>query len=219
LVPRRKLSVPRTGPFARYSRFVGLMKVLLPSLAAVLLGLVVVWPRLMLEDKRFQLGFAKLPSKEVETLAMQNPRYYGLDDSNRPFTVTADWARQEPGSSDLITLEAPKADFMSNSGANVVLDATQGLYRQPQKLLDLSGGVNLYHDAGYEIHTPTAVIDLAKGSARGIDPVTGHGPQGAIEAEGFEIAGKGKLITFAGKSHLSLRAASPKGSDKKGKRR
>lgn len=214
----RKLMAPRTGPFARYSRFVGLMKVLLPSLAAILLGLVAVWPKLALEDKRFQVGFAKLSTKEVETLAMQNPRYYGLDESNRPYTVTSDWARQEPGNSEVIRLEGPKADFLTNSGANVVLDAAQGIYRQSQKTLDLSGGVNLFHDAGYEIHTPTAQVDLGKNSAKGVQPVTGHGPQGAIEAEGFELSSKGKVITFAGKSHLSLRAVT-KTKDKKGKRR
>ncbi|TAN71965.1 MAG: LPS export ABC transporter periplasmic protein LptC [Magnetospirillum sp.] len=195
------------------------MKVLLPSLAALLLGVVVVWPKLALEDKRFQIGFAKLPSKEVESLAMQNARYFGLDESNRPFAVTSDLAVQEPGNSDLIHLQAPKADFTSTSGANIVVDAATGIYHQSSKTLDLSGGVNLFHDAGYEIHTPTAVIDLNRNSARGVEPVQGHGPQGRIESTGFELAGKGQEIIFTGKAHLTLRGASPKGQGKGANRR
>lgn len=216
---RRRLHAPQTGPFARYSRFVGIMKVLLPSLAALLLGLVVVWPKLALDDKRFQIGFAKLSSKEVETLAMKNARYFGLDESNRPFAVTSDLAIQEPGNPDLIHLSAPKADFISTSGANIVVDAAVGLYHQASKTLDLSGGVNLFHDAGDELHTPTATVDLAHNSARGVDPVEGYGPQGRIESIGFELAGMGKDITFTGKAHLTLRGASPKGQGKGATRR
>jgi lipopolysaccharide export system protein LptC len=216
---RHRLRRPQTGPFSSYSRFVGFMKVLLPALAAVLLGLVVVWPKLALEDKRFQVGFAKLPSKEVETLAMQNARYFGLDESNRPFAVTAELAKQVPGSRDLIQLTAPKADFTSTSGANIVVDAATGVYNQVTKSLDLAGGVNLYHDAGYELHTPTAVFDLASNTGRGLEPVEGHGPQGRIQSAGFELAGKGRDITFTGKAALTLRGASPQGQGKGAKRR
>jgi lipopolysaccharide export system protein LptC len=208
------------GPLSHYSRFVRIMKVALPALAAVLLGLVVVWPKLSLDDKRFPVGFAKLPTtKEVETLAMRNARYYGLDESNRPYAVTSDMATQVPGNSDLIHLDAPKADFTSSSGANVLVDGAKGLYHQSTKTLDLSGGVNLFHDAGYELHTETATLNLANNSARGTDPVSGFGPQGAIRSAGFEMAGKGHTITFTGKSQLTVMGASPKGRDKGGKRR
>lgn len=216
---RRRLKAPHTGPFARYSRFVGVMKVALPSLAALLLGLVVVWPKLALEDKRFQVGFAKLSSKQVETLAMHNARYFGLDESNRPFAVTSELAVQEPGNPDLIHLQAPKADFTSTSGANIVVDGATGLYHQFTKTLELAGGVNLFHDAGYELHTPTAVVDLNRNAAKGVEPVHGHGPQGRIESMGFELAGKGKEIIFSGKAHLTLRGASPKGQGKGAKSR
>lgn len=216
---RRRLRAPQTGPFSSYSRFVGLMKILLPSLAAILLGLVAVWPKLALEDKRFQIGFAKLPSTEVETLAMHNARYFGVDESNRPFAVTSDLAVQVPGNRDLLTLQSPKADFTSTSGANIVVDAASGLYHQSTKILELSGGVNLYHDAGYELHTATTTVNLNNNSAKGIDPVNGHGPQGRIESAGFELAGKGRDIIFTGKAHLSLRGASPKGQGKGAKSR
>jgi len=212
--PRRKLRPPLIGPFARYSRFVRFMKLALPALAALLLALVVAWPKLTQEDKRFQVGFARLSSKDVEALAMNNARYYGLDESNRPYAVTSDSATQEPGNSDLIHLDAPKADFTSSSGANILMDGARGLYRQSTKTLELSGGVNLFHDAGYELHTASAVIDLARNTARGTEPVNGFGPQGAIRSAGFELSGKGHSIIFTGKAHLTLMATSPKGRDK-----
>jgi lipopolysaccharide export system protein LptC len=182
------------------------MKVVLPALAVVLLGLVVAWPKLSQEESGFQIGFARLPSKEVETLAMRNARYYGTDESNRPYAVSADMAIQENGRSETIHLQSPKADFTTSTGANVVIDAESGLYNKVNNTLLLSGGVNLYHDSGTELHTATATIDLAHSSARGTDPVTGNGPQGQIDASGFEITDKGRTLVFTGKSRLSLRA-------------
>lgn len=211
---KRRPRGPRRGPFTDHSHFVSAMKIALPALAALLLGLVVVWPKLSHLDSGFKLGFANLSPKAVDTLMMKNARYFGIDESNRPFAVTADTATQEPGNQDLIHLVNPKADFTSNSGANIVVDAVAGIYHQSTKVLDLSGGVNLYHDTGYEIHTPTATMELASNSARGFDPVEGHGPQGAIRSTGFEITGKHHDITFTGKSQLNLRAVSHKAQDK-----
>jgi lipopolysaccharide export system protein LptC len=145
---------------------------------------------------------------------MRNARYFGVDESNNPFAVTSDLAVQQPGEPDLIHLNAPKADFISSGGANIVVDATAGLYHQTSKILDLTGEVNLYHDSGYELHTPSAVVDLAHNTAHGEEPVQGHGPQGRIEAVGFELHDAGNRITFGGKAHLTLRGASPKTPDK-----
>ena len=204
----------RVGFFADHTRFVGTMKIALPVAAAVLLTLVVIWPKLSQLDSSFKIGFAKLSTKEVETLAMKNARYFGVDDSNRPFAVTADHALQQPGSQDLIYLTNPKADFTSNSGANIVVDGQTGVYHQAAKVLDLAGGVNLFHDTGYELHTATATIDLARNQAEGNDPVDGYGPQGRIQSLGFKITGKNHDINFTGKAQLSLRAVSAKGSGK-----
>jgi len=196
------------GPFARYSRFVGVMKVVLPALAVVLLGLVMAWPNLMLEKSGFQVGFARLPSKEVDTLAMRNAQYYGIDQSNHPYAVSADLAVQDrDASGDLVHLDQPLADFTTSAGANVVVGAKKGLYRKAEQSLLLTGDVTLYHDSGAEIHTNSAIVDLVHGTVRGSEPVNGHGPQGQIAAAGFEVTDKGKNLIFTGKSQMILRMA------------
>jgi len=202
----RRRSRPAPGdPFARYSRFVGIMKVVLPALAVVLLGLVVVWPNLALDKSGFQVGFARLPSKEVDTLAMRNAQYYGLNQANRPYALSADLAVQDQtGDGEQVHLDKPLADFTTASGANVVINANNGLYRKAEKTLLLTGDVSLYHDSGTELHTSAAVVDLARSVVHGTEPVTGHGPQGTIDAEGFEITDKGQDLSFTGKSRMTL---------------
>lgn len=194
----------------RYSRFVGIMKVLLPSLAVVLLGLVLVWPKLSLDDDRFRIGFAALTPDAVNTLAMVNARYYGVDKNNRPFTVTADSAVEEDPKAGIIVLDKPKADFATRDGHGVYVEAVRGFYHQKEQLLELEGQVALFHDEGYELHTEEAAIDLGAGTAEGTRAVTGNGPQGRIDGQGFRIVEKGRQILVTGRSMLQLQGAGGK---------
>lgn len=186
------------------------MKVLLPSLAVVLLGLVVAWPRLTSDEDRFQVGFASLAPQAVENLQMVNARYYGIDGRNRPFTVTADLATEQAPRSNLIELTNPKADFATREGSGVYVEALRGYYNQKEQVLDLEGEVSMFHDEGYELHTETARIHLATSLAEGHTPVTGNGPQGKINGQGFRIVDKGKQIMVLGRSGLNLKGAKSK---------
>lgn len=203
--PKRRALPPH------YSRVVGILKVLLPSIAAVLLGLVVAWPQLASRDDRFQLGFSNLDPKQVDTLSMLNARYFGTDETNRPFSVTADVATQADPNAVIVSLEAPKADMSLKDGSGIVMNSDVGYYRQKDQLLDLMGGVDVYHEGGYELHTTSARVDLAQGAAAGDDPVSGQGPFGRIEGQGFSLSDRGKTIIFTGKSKLVLTATKKKG--------
>ena len=194
----------------RYSRFVGLLKVVLPALAVVLLGLVIAWPRLTSTDDRFQLSFSALSPSSVESLSMVNARFFGINKRNQPFTVTADVATEDEPASGIIVLDQPKADFVTPSGHGVYIEARRGFYYQKQQLLDLEGEVNLFHDQGYELHTEKARVDLVQATAEGAVPVIGQGPQGRIDGQGFKILEKGAQVVVTGKSMLNLKGAGSK---------
>lgn len=207
---RRAPDHPAHRHHHRYSRFVGIMKVLLPSLALVLLLLVLVWPRLAVDDDRFRIGFADLSPEAVNTLAMVNARYYGVDKNNRPFTVTADSAVEEDAQAKIIVLESPKADFATRDGNGVYVEARRGFYHQNEQVLELVGDVSLFHDEGYELHTQEVAIDLKSGTAVGETRVTGNGPQGRIDGQGFRIRDNGREVEVTGRSQLQLKGAGRK---------
>src|SRR5258708_6336774 len=106
-VPGRRLARPNTG----YSRFVNLMKFLLPAVAAGLLLLIVAWPRLQAGLDRLRLSFTRLDLSEAGDLRMVNARFSGIDKQHRPYVLTADVARQMPDRNDLMALEVPKRDI------------------------------------------------------------------------------------------------------------
>ena len=199
---------PRLSGRSSYSLFVGLMKVLLPAMAAALVLLVIVWPQLI-PDERFRIGVSQISLEQADSLAMLNPRFDGRDSSNRPFSITADLATQASGGSDVIDLELPKADITLEDGTWLALTAQTGRYRRKAETVEMQGDVVVFHDQGFEMRTEEAFIDLEAGTATGATPVEGQGPAGLLNAEGFQVTGRGARILFTGKSQMVLYSASP----------
>ena len=194
----------RRRAHARYSRFVGLMKVVLPTLAVLLIVIVTVWPNLRPQDLRFRIGFSSIETNDANEPSIINPRYYGTDRQNQAFSVTADLARNIGDETLPIELEMPKADIALEDGTWLVLTSETGAYTRADQALDLAGSVNLFHDTGFEFRTEAATIDLKAGIADGTVPVEGQGPFGRVEAEGFRLIDKGRVIHFKGSSKLVI---------------
>jgi lipopolysaccharide export system protein LptC len=196
----RRPARPNTG----YSRFVNLMKFILPAVAAGLLLLIVAWPRLQAGFDRLRLSFTRLDLSEARDLRMVNARFAGIDKLHRPYVLTADVARQMPDRNDLMALEGPKGDITLQSGAWLALTAFTGVYLSQGQLLDLFGDVKVFHDRGYELTTDTAHVDMAAGTAEGNDAVQGQGVFGDVTSQGFRLLDHGQTIIFTGKAKLHV---------------
>lgn len=187
-----------------YSRFVGLMKVVLPVTAGILALLVVIWPQLERPEEGFRLGVSGMAPGDVDGQRIVNARFNGLDSAGNPFTILADGAIQPDGGAEPVLLEFPKADMALDDNAWIALSADDGAYYKQSQTLDLDGNVNGFHDQGYEFRTARAQVDLAAGTASGDVPVAGHGPLGEIQGEGFRLTERGKRILFTGTSRLVI---------------
>ena len=204
--PRKVLRPSARSMLLRYSRFVRLMKIMLPALAAGLLGLLVVWPKIQSVDKKFAL-FADFNAKTVDTLSMLKPHYFGTDEKNMPFTITADVATQVDPKALVVSMENPVADLTQKSGSSVVVNSDFGFFRQRDETLDLMGHVDLYQETGYELHTESARVEMDEGNVIGDEYVHGQGPSGTIEGEGFRLWDHGRTIVTTGKSKAVLTMA------------
>lgn len=190
----------------RYSRRVARLKLLLPAVGLALLLLVAAWPRLAALFESVRVGFAAIDLREARELKMVDPRYAGLDRQNRPYVLTAAIARQVPDRTDLVSLTRPHATMMLRHGM-VVITAATGIYQSEAKLLDLFRQVVITRQDGTRFRTSGAHIDFSDNAAEGHDPVSGRGPWGTVEAQGFRILDKGAQVTFTGRSHLMLTGA------------
>lgn len=188
----------------KYSRFVSTMKIVLPTVAVLLLALVIILPQLRSAPEQLAGDVEISNDASGTTLSLINARYFGTDTAGQPFSVTAQSVRESSADKDNIDLAEPQADISLNDGTWLMVGADTGLYRRETQTLDLSGAVNLFQDQGYELHTESATIMLEQGRATSSSPVRTQGPFGVLESQGFELEDKGKVVHFTGPARLVL---------------
>ena len=186
------------GIGARYSRFVGLMKFILPVAAAALVVLVLTWPETLDRDAGFLIGYTAAGPGDAKTPGMVNARYVGTDRSDHPFVVTAESATAEPGNADRIRLVALQADITLDDDRWVTVIADAGIYDLAAQTLSLGEAVSLYSDDGFELHAASALVDLEQGAASSAAPVRAQGPFGVLSANSFWVAAAGQRLHFIG---------------------
>lgn len=179
---------------------VRLAKRLLPVVALALLTTVALWPEFGKDERgRFTNRFHGL---EPESGQLTDVHYNGVDDRDRPYTMTASSAQQV--SPERINLVDPKGDINLESGSWLMVQARQGVYGQRSGQLDLSGDVLLYRDDGLTITTDAATLDLKAGAAAGSQRVHADGPFGTLDAQGFAVTDRSDVVQFTGPGRLVL---------------
>jgi len=200
----RAAAPPRWSGRNSYSNFVALMKVTLPVVAVMLVGLIVFWNRIVPNPRLLAPDLSSISPEFAQNLAMVNPRFDGVDKQGRPYSLTAAEALQIKTDANEVDLLQPSGDMTLEDGTWLSLSADHGLYRRKEELLDLTGNVSFFHDEGFELRSPAAAVDFRSGVASSDAGVEGQGPSGTLAAEGFEFRDEGMTILFQGQSHMVI---------------
>ena len=184
----------------RYSSFVRGMRVALPTLALLTLGVILIWPGLQSRVAGVQLSFANLDSVGSE-LRMVSPRLTGTDREDRPYTVTAKSAIPEQNDTNRIILDAVDGDMTLADGTWINLSSPLGVYDKFLRRLELTGPVAFHTDQGFEVNARSALIDMAQGSIVTDEPVALQGPFGTLEADRSSLLERGRKVQFDGHVH------------------
>ncbi len=181
---------------AGYTRFVVLGRGLLWLLIAALVFLIIYIAIGNRTSDKVRLVFSDIKQMEDLQNVMKNPDYQGFDNNNMPYRVLADQATQYDA--DTVLLNNIRADLMTKKGNWLALYSGAGKLHNTDKTLQLTKGVNMFYDGGYEFRSEMAFVDIAKGSASGNQPVNGQGPVGTIEAQRFSVYDRGDILIFEG---------------------
>jgi lipopolysaccharide export system protein LptC len=194
----------RLRPVARASRLVAAMKMLLPALAITLVALVLIWPQIGRNTADIPVDQAPVTLEDVDTLRMANPRFVGLDENDQPFEIVARAATQIGDTGQAVELDHPQADMVNKDGTWVSLNSEEGVWFKDASVVNLTGGVALFHDAGHQLVTEEAMIDMGPGNVFSEVPTQGQSPGGTIQGEGMQSLDRGARIIFTGKARAVL---------------
>jgi lipopolysaccharide export system protein LptC len=187
----------------RYSRFVALMRRALPAAAVMILGLVVAYALLPRNSDRVSLGYRSVGGVK-DDLTMKKPRLSGVDAKGNPYLITADSAVQEGRNAHRAALTNVDADLQYGGDKWASVNAGKGVVDLDAKHLRLSGGIALFTDAGYELHTASAFADLGRNTIRGDEKVKGQGPLGTLSADSFFVDRDSGHVTLRGNVHMRM---------------
>jgi len=200
LAPRRVGTAKTSGS----GRWIVTVKYSLFAAALALTVVVVLWPEFASDTVGVTLPRVSFGSDEFQ-LRMDDARYEGADNKNRPYVITAKSAVQNTEDKWLVDLNDLKADITMEDGTWIYISAAIGRYHHRRQDLDLRQGISLFIDNGYQLTTQAATVDLAAGRVIGTTAVQGHGPAGEVRANGFEAIDFGRVIRLLGDVRMIIR--------------
>jgi lipopolysaccharide export system protein LptC len=187
----------------RYSRFVSVMKKLLPIGAVVLMASVVAYSVIPRHNDRMM---AMTQSGNLSRdLTMTKSSFTGTDEKGNPFKITAAEVIQDPKSKNTrAELKQIDADMQFDGKNWVNATAAHGWIDSEASLLKLDGGISVFTDNGYELHTKSATAQIKANILEGFEGVKGHGPTGEFSADRFHFDRLKKQIKLSGHVHMIL---------------
>lgn len=194
--------MPSASALSRRRFFVSLFKRLLPLGALLLLSVVILWPEISRHNPARVTYHVGLAGDGADQGSMTKAHYEGIDQSGRPYTMTADRAVQTDV--DTVLLTKPAGDMTMKNGSWLMVQSLDGVYHSKVQHLDLSNHVVLYRDDGTTVRTSKALVDLKAGTASGHQAVNADGPFGTLDAHGFAMTDKGARLHFTGPAKLVL---------------
>lgn len=187
----------------RYSRFVVLMKRLLSLGAFLIIAAVLAFFFIQRQPRQLQFSYEKMGTVEND-LAMVKPRLTGVDEKGNPFVITASMAVQDAHNARKATLRDIEADLQLEKQGWLNARAKSGMVDMAAGKLEMGGGIAVFTDTGYELHTKAAAMDLKQGQVHGHDAVTGRGPGGGLRADRFHMDRRQNLLTLSGNVRMQL---------------
>ena len=189
---------------SNYSRFVSLMKFLLPGAAVVLFVSLFVYSGFFDRDDKLDITFRDIATQN-DDLRMVSPRVSGLNEQGRPYELSADTATQDNDKPNMVRLENIDADLKTDEASGwLTMNATKGLLDTDRQTLKLDDKVDLFTTQGYEFHAKQADVNFGKGTVQSDDEVWGQGPLGKLRADSMSADNESETIHFQGRVKATI---------------
>lgn len=196
---------------AGYSRFVKLLRLLLPLAALLIIVLLMTWHP---EDSGIMPAVSKdtatstsFGSADVQQNELLNPHFESRTKDGQPYRITAIRATQKSAHPDLIYMEQLKATLDMDTDRVIHLSADDATYDQKTQFMTLTKNIIVETETNERLYLSALEADLAGGEAFSPQPARGESPDGTITGQTMRITHQGNRIIFTGPAKLILHRA------------
>ncbi len=198
----------RKDAVSRHSKMIRLAKLLLPSAAALLISLLLIFPSFRQQTYDIKLDITRPKSGELEKLHMEKATFYITDKNNRITNLTAVNIDETFPGSKLIKLNAPEGIIPGSNETWVNIKAPTGFFNQTDNVLKLTDQIEMFYSEGMTINTFEADFNFTASTGSGRTPVDGQGVFGDIKAAGFDLYNQTGILVFIGPADIRIREES-----------
>ncbi|MBQ8870901.1 MAG: LPS export ABC transporter periplasmic protein LptC [Alphaproteobacteria bacterium] len=184
-------------------RFLHILKLVMPSFAAVIIGFIMVFPSLKKESVVLKTDITVPKEGELEKLHIEKTVFSITNEENEISTFTADSLDEiEPGSK-IVKIINPKGKLPAGKKGDMAdLVAKTGFYNQNEENIKVQDDVKVVYADGSTVLTQSAEYDFNKAFGFGNDDIHAYGTWGKLWAQGFEYYQQDELLVLKGKSKV-----------------
>lgn len=181
---------------SRRTKVVRFLKLFLPCLTALLLGLGVA----LFDFEAASDSSISLADEEkiyFEKFRMQNTSFEIIEKDNQVSTLKADIVEEINPGEKIYSLKNPNAQTLDN-GKVITLVAKEGTYNQNNRVLDLKTDVVANYNNVMDIKTASASYNFAEENGYGNEEIIGDGEKGSFRSDKFTFDKKNDITTLIG---------------------
>lgn len=194
----------------RYSRIVKLAKIAFPTIAALLIGMLLIYPSLQKDTRDFKLDITLPKHGELEKLHISNTTFYITDKNNKVSNFIARNIDETKPGSKLVQLTSPEGIIPQDNERWLTIKSPLGFFNQNKNILELRQNVELFYSEGMNINTSSAFFDFNNQKGYGKAPINGQGFLGDFKSQGFEIDSKENILILKGYTEITIKEESLK---------
>ena len=193
----------RSGP----SRLIGVLKVVLPLTALVLLSLVFLLARTI--DPTQAIATAEIDVQDrARDPRLSGARFAGVTEDGAALTIRAESARSDPSGAMRLTVTGLELVLEGDGGETFEARAARGVIDRGLGRFEMSGGLEIITTPGYRLTTQRLTGLLDSTLVQAPMAVSGRAPAGDITAGRMEMhadstTGTGYQLVFAGGVRLN----------------
>ena len=188
---------------AKHTSRVRQLKILLPVVAVLILAMIgatfvvqqLLTPTINLGNIIYDDG----------KLVMENPKLKGVDQKQRPYSLSAQKAVQDAADPTKVELVEVNATLPVDSEGSADIFAGNALYDAEAKTLKLRQSVVLSTATGITVAFDQADVDVDKGWMRTNAPISASSPEADLKADNLFVEDGGKRMVFEGNVKMTLR--------------
>lgn len=137
-------------------------------------------------------------------LVMANPKLNGVTTGNRPYSMSAARATQDPARQHVVELEGIDAVVPINLEDSAAITAERGVYDSKTNILNIDRPFSVTASNGATAKLNSAIVSIDQGTLRTDKPVEISRNGSKITADSLTVLENGKVIVFENRVRLNI---------------